>query len=590
VSIFFRALGAVSLAAYAGTSTDPPAIAAAAAAPVTRAGAMEDEIFRSATRGLSRLFSLNLFSKLLTFTFNTAIIRRMPPEAKGLERSFEAVVLMALFLQREAARTALQRQKPLTRDPVHDPKQRLAQLIMLGWAMVPWGVLCTAFASVLHMYNTSGEQYEAVGSLHGPLALYAAAVVLETAAEPAYLLTQNLLLYDVRVVLEGAALLFKTVFTYVALRFFLPTDVSVVSTLVVFGVAQCLHSAVLLVGYNGYFLVFRPGAREVGTLVDGPAKLLPHRVRGCPWIDFERFQATYELWVESLFRCVLQEGEKWVLMICVALGEQGAYTVVANLGALVARMVFKFVEDVALAAWSKLLGEGRPSIAAIQKSARFFALLAKGMVLTGVVFLVFGIPYCEALLYILYSDKWLSTAAPRLLQWYCVYVACMGVSGISEAFVRAVADSDALNRFKSFQLVCGLSYLALLYGLSTHLALGSTGVILANILSMTARALYSFAFVLRYFRDHNAEQHCGLLTAVSFSRASWAVLLGAAAVIHLSARAFPLRPAGVVRLSALVPYVAIGVVCFGAYCAVLARADREFLRQLRRLWRSESLD
>jgi len=32
-----------------------------------------------------------------------------------------------------------------------------------------------------------------------------------------------------------------------------------------------------------------------------------------------------------------------------------------------------------------------------------------------------------------------------------------------------------------------------------------------------------------------------LLTAVSFSRASWAVLLGAAAVIHLSARAFP-RP------------------------------------------------
>lgn len=30
----------------------------------------------------------------------------------------------------------------------------------------------------------------------------------------------------------------------------------------------------------------------------GPAKLLPHRVRGCPWIDFERFQATYELWVE----------------------------------------------------------------------------------------------------------------------------------------------------------------------------------------------------------------------------------------------------------------------------------------------------
>jgi len=36
---------------------------------------------------------------------------------------------------------------------VHPRGPPCRQLITLGWAMVPWGVLCTAFASVLHMYN-----------------------------------------------------------------------------------------------------------------------------------------------------------------------------------------------------------------------------------------------------------------------------------------------------------------------------------------------------------------------------------------------------------------------------------------------------
>ena len=37
--------------------------------------------------------------------------------------------------------------------------------------------------------------------------------------------------------------------------------------------------------------------------------------------------ATYELWVESFLRCILQEGEKWVMMTYVVLAEQGAYEV-----------------------------------------------------------------------------------------------------------------------------------------------------------------------------------------------------------------------------------------------------------------------
>jgi hypothetical protein len=39
---------------------------------------------------------------------------------------------------------------------------------------------------------TSGEQYQSVGSLRGPLLLYGFAVLIEVAAEPAYLLFEAL--------------------------------------------------------------------------------------------------------------------------------------------------------------------------------------------------------------------------------------------------------------------------------------------------------------------------------------------------------------------------------------------------------------
>ena len=57
---------------------------------------------------------------------------------------------------------------------------------------------------------------------------------------------------------------------------------------------------------------------------------------------------------------------------------------------------------------------------------------------------------------------------------------------------------------QSFQLLCGLTYLGLLYGLAQHLGHGPKGVIAANIISMTLRFLYCFRFALRYFRHRDA--------------------------------------------------------------------------------------
>ena len=66
----------------------------------------------------------------------------------------------------------------------------LAQ-VTLGWLMVPCGFLCTVVISWLHVVSTGGQLYHGITPLlRTPLLLYGGAIVIETAAEPAFLLAQ----------------------------------------------------------------------------------------------------------------------------------------------------------------------------------------------------------------------------------------------------------------------------------------------------------------------------------------------------------------------------------------------------------------
>eukprot|EP01012_Entosiphon_sulcatum_P019796 TRINITY_DN24758_c0_g1_i1.p1 TRINITY_DN24758_c0_g1~~TRINITY_DN24758_c0_g1_i1.p1 ORF type:complete len:568 (+),score=64.56 TRINITY_DN24758_c0_g1_i1:35-1705(+) len=556
---------------------------------------MEQQIFTSVTRGFSRLLMLNLFSKLITFVLNTLVIRAVHPEAKGLERTFEAVVNTALFLQREALRSAAQKQKPFTLEQLADPRIRFAQLITLGWLMVPWGILWTLFACLMHVVNTSGEQYQVLGSLNVPLVIYATSIVVETLAEPGFLFAQNLLLFDLQVRLEGLALLTKTGVTAILLwRYRLGSSAeggALVSTLCVFAVAQLCYSLVLCVGYHSYLLWRRSNSTELRAIM-GPSTLalLPHRVRGSPWINWKQFQHTIDLWVETFLRCGLQESEKWVMMHFVVLADQGAYAAVANLGSLVARMGFKFVEDVSQTAWSKLLGEGDLRPTAVHLSAQLYSLLLRLMLLIGIVFIVFGIPYSQALLFVLYSYKWLFSVAPFLLQCYCPYILLMGLNGIAEAFVRATASHDALNRFKSFQLLCGVVYIGTMYVLAQRYEWGPAGVIAANCAASLMRWIYCIRYAFSYF---HLSGHGDDFRGRGLAPGTIVVSAICAAVTYGSWHMFPLvdrQSTDRVALKNLVIHIGLGAVSFFVFCVTTAVMNRELFNGLKKLWRSEGID
>ena len=60
--------------------------------------------------------------------------------------------------------------------------------------------------------------------------------------------------------------------------------------------------------------------------------------------------------------------------------------------------------------------------------------------------MAFGPPYAYTFIRLAYGEAWASTAAPRVLAWYCLYILALGLNGILEAFQHAVASPAELGR------------------------------------------------------------------------------------------------------------------------------------------------
>ena len=82
---------------------------------------------------------------------------------------------------------------------------------------------------------------------------------------------------------------------------------------------------------------------------------------------------------------------------------------------------------------------------------------------------------------------------------YCCYILVLGVNGISEAFVQAVAPPAAYNRINFGFVASSVVYIFTAFFLITRF--GTCGLVVANIASMITRIISSFAYIRIYFYE-----------------------------------------------------------------------------------------
>jgi len=205
---------------------------------------MNARLGQSSLANASSLVLLQLFSRAFTFGLNQALVRLATPQTFGTAAiQFELLLSTILFLSREGVRNAL------LRSSVKDKKKDSNVALVENICLIPvfLGVPVSGLTALVYVQFASTATTSQL-HFHLSVAIYAVAAILELLSEPLYIRAQNELKLNVRVRAEGAAVVSKSVVTFLVLAF-----ASGEWALVAFAVGQAAYGLSLFVVFWGVY-------------------------------------------------------------------------------------------------------------------------------------------------------------------------------------------------------------------------------------------------------------------------------------------------------------------------------------------------
>lgn len=237
---------------------------------------------------------------------------------------------------------------------------------------------------------------------------------------------------------------------------------------------------------------------------------------------------------------------------------------------MVARILFHPLEETSRALFSKHLTntekfEDRSIL--VQESRDLVSMLFQFNIVLGAFFVFFGTNYTHTLLEILYSKG--RSEGPRILSVYCLYVPFMGINGVSEAFLQAVGNASVLLSQTVYLSICWVFLFIASYILLTVLELGSVGLVIANILNLLLRIIFSTYFIYTFF-NNNPGKDLKKFKLESFFVGNFSVWISFI-VSWCITRKFDF---GIDSVRIMVSHVVVGGICCGICVFMLYRSER----------------
>jgi hypothetical protein len=152
----------------------------------------------ASAKGASFLILLQVASRGFTFLINQILLRYLSPELLGLSSQLELYSITVLYFARESIRVAVQRQPDRTQSVVN-----------LAYISISFGIPLSYILAKLYLR----AELPPVPFFAESLSVYAFASVIELFAEPAFVATQQKLLYRVRASAEAGATLVRCMVT-----------------------------------------------------------------------------------------------------------------------------------------------------------------------------------------------------------------------------------------------------------------------------------------------------------------------------------------------------------------------------------------
>ncbi|GAN01555.1 rft-1-domain-containing protein [Mucor ambiguus] len=524
----------------------------------------DENLLAATAKGASYLILLQFLSRMLTFSLNQIVLRYISKETFGIASvNLELLSSTILFISREGFRSALIRSS-----------KNQQSILNLAYIPTLFGLVTTLITCAYYLSTISEEQSIQFPYYRMAVMLYGAASFLELVVEPLFVLALNQLYFQLRVTVEGVAVILRCLITFGLTLYFAGNEKL---SILAFAIAQFVFGLTMMLGYLGFF-VYKE--KSIQKLL--PQKIIDDEKKSSYWFDKTLLNLGITMTKQSFLKHILTEGDKMLISVLSSMQDRGIYAFVVNYGSLIVRILFQPLEETGRTFFSKLLlsvdeitDEEKKRVNE-QTAANVLLILIKFHVLLGLIFICFATNYTSTLIDLLVGKKWSvgEGDAPGVLAMYCIYIPFMGINGITEGFVQAVASKKDLTRLSYFMVLFSACFMTSGFVFMHLLKLGATGLILANMVNLAIRISYSWHFIREYFGKN-----------VTLSVRQWSphVATLASFVLAWFVTHWSKNNIGWYTLKEKGLHIAVGGVCFTLVSMVMYWKEKSLINDVKRL-------
>ncbi|KAK5684200.1 Oligosaccharide translocation protein rft1 [Elasticomyces elasticus] len=552
---------------------------------------MADDAVSASAKGATFMVLLQIGSRAITFALNQVLLRFLSPQLLGVAVQLELYIISTLYFSRESLRIATQRRS----DGGVQAAINMSYLAMI--AGLPVGAL------LAHLYLQSN--YPDVPYLTTALRINELTAMIELLSEPAFVAVQQNMLYKTRAAAEATAVIMKTLAT--AVLVFWSRHQGYELGVLPFAAGELAYSTSLTIVYLSQTI----GVARLKGFTLTPKKMQSRCVhvtivkRKYNLVDSSRSHPSQQyifslfskpllylsasLYLQTGIKWLLTEGDKLLVSAFATLEDQGMYALSANYGGLIARMLFRPIEDSSRNLFARLCATAEqdkktdvrppsnpdtPQKGPSQAATILHNLLRVYSIASLIAFAV-GSTAAPLLLQLVAGSRWTDSGAGEVLATYCYCIPLLAINGVSEAFVSATASTAELQRQSIWMGAFSAGFALSAYVFLRVLEMGAKGLVLANCVNMALRIVFNLSFATSYFaRQGVSFELTGLLPNM--------YAVGAAAVVPslLNQTAGTLGQYGL--FGELARVGAVG----GAFTVFIAFTERKFLLDCYRTFRA----